>query len=160
MERAKDIFAHLLPDLKLTAISTLVSLPGCQQQSCHADARFGGKQYKKLAGSDFPVSVILAIMEDTELVIWPGSAPVVKDIATRRANAKIHGRTPIKPVTVKIRKGYALVLRQDMAHCGAAYKSLNGRIHLFLDNRRVRRPRDRTFPLKKLMGKFFFPREQ
>ena len=96
-------------------------------------------------------------MDDTELVVWPGSSPIVRDLATRAPGTGTPSHTPIHAVTVKIPKGSALVFPQDIAHCEAAYGHLNGRIHLFLDNPLVARKADETFPLEGQQKGIFLP---
>lgn len=83
------------------------SLPGCEGQPAHTD-------YPPMPGqadADVPLAVLVALMPDTRLCVWPQSR---------------------RPKEVHLLPGDVLVFRGDLVHAGAAYANENVRLHCFL----------------------------
>lgn len=87
-------------------ITAIRSLPGCKQQAEHCDRAMEGS-FAQMRLADVPLSVLWALEDGTRLVV--------------------------EGYEVELRKGEMIIFRGDKCHAGAAYNSMNTRVHAYLD---------------------------
>lgn len=124
----------LYPSLAPKSLVVLHSEPGCAAQKPHAD--YDPRDLIGLADDKVPRGMLIAMDDGTSLDIWPGSYMV--------------SGNPIKKVNISLSRGDVVVFRGDTVHAGAAYKKENTRVHVFLDNPNIYRPRNKTWPIQML----------
>ena len=110
----------LIPTATIFTWVELHSKPHCGQQCAHIDY-----QPHLLEGVNpvrYPIGCLLAIMDDTRLVVWP-TALIMNPITS-----------PIEPIVLILQAGDVVVFRADLVHAGASYDKPNSRLHCFIDN--------------------------
>ena len=140
-EKIPELFSAILklvkglyPSLAPRSLVVLHSQPGCAAQKPHAD--YDPRDLIGLADDKVPRGMLIAMDDGTSLDIWPGSHVVTGN--------------PIKKVNISLSRGDVVVFRGDTIHAGAAYKKENTRVHVYLDNPNIYRPRNETWPIQKL----------
>jgi hypothetical protein len=118
----------------------LRSLPGCTRQLAHSDY-IPDEELLTCSPEERPLLCVLALEENTKLVVWPGSHKL------------FHGRgrtmAPIEPKVVWLAAGDAIVFRGDLIHAGAEYDTENIRLHCYIDSKAVNRYPNRTYIIQK-----------
>ena len=104
---------------RVASVSGLISHAGCQEQPSHCD--FDPKLYAGVPMS--PLGVLVATQSLTSLM---------------RRHLGAMSR-------VDIHRGDAVLFRADFIHAGSAYKSLNFRMHAYLDTEEFVAPMGHTF---------------
>ena len=132
--------AHHVEDFVL-----LRSLPGCKRHAAHTDY-IPDRSLLQCEPRKLPLLVLVALEDQTKLVVWPGSHKVVQG----------RGRAlqPIEPKTILLTRGDALVFRADLVHAGAEYETENLRIHCYIDSDLVKRNPNRTWIIGKHADEF------
>ncbi len=115
--------------------SVLVSNPGCQQQAAHTD--WDTSEFLGDEDSIKPLGVLLALMNNTSLNVWPGSHLLHTKKETLPTRIGMH--------VVELAAGGILLFDGRLVHGGASYSYLNARIHVYLDVPGVIRPKDATW---------------
>jgi len=118
----------------------LRSLPGCSRQAAHTDY-IPDISLLHCEADKLPYLFLLAIEDQTKLVVWPGSHKVVQG----------RGRTidSIGPKILELQAGDAVVFRPDLVHAGAEYQTENLRVHCYIDSDKVKRDPNRTWIIGK-----------
>lgn len=126
----------LSPSHRVNEFVLLRSLPGCSRQAAHTDY-IPDDALLRCPPQDLPLLCLIAIEDETRLVVWPGSHKVVRG----------RGRTllPLEPKMLTLSAGDALVFRADLVHAGAEYTTENLRIHCYIDSETVHRNPNRTW---------------
>eukprot|EP00940_MAST-03C_sp_MAST-3C-sp2_P000850 g850.t1 len=117
-----DIVDKYNPNLTLEDVVALKSAANCSEQKRHAD--YDEKAIRDVPDNEVPLGMIVAIMNETKLKIWPNS----------HRDWKPHVST-----YVTLNAGDILLFRGDLIHAGCRYKNENVRIHGYLDSERVDR---------------------
>lgn len=117
--------AKIVPTHTATAWRVLFSDAGCDEQSPHADFRPTDK-LRRCRDQDFPLSMLIALMPETKLAVWPSSVGWMRDGQQFPIRAK-------KEV-LNLEPGDVLVFRGDLVHAGAAYAKGNFRLFCFLQS--------------------------
>jgi len=128
----KNIRAFLeeqYPNLDVTNMVILKSLPGCQEQAAHCDYE-PTEDMLQASDSEKPCGCLVTLTEGTHICVWPGA--INYGGLTKKRKIDLH-------------PGDVLVFRGDLVHAGGAYTEENYRIHTFLDSRRVSRKKNRTY---------------
>ncbi len=143
-EKVKDFVAqNVNTDLKPTNPVILHSRPGCQPQAAHCDY-VPDEELRAVSDETMPLAMIVCLMPETRLKIWPHSA--------RLATSEPALLTRVKPIPcqeVELDRGDILVFRGDFVHAGSGYKADNYRIHYYLDSPDVSRANNRTWLIHK-----------
>lgn len=118
----------------------LRSLPGCTRQLAHTDY-IPDEELLMSTPETRPFLCVLALEDNTKLVVWPGSQKVIQG----------RGRTmaPIEPKVVFLEAGDAIIFRGDLVHAGAEYDTDNIRLHCYIDSKAVNRNPNRTWIISK-----------
>jgi len=101
----------------------LVSLAGCQEQATHSDFE-PDDAMKDLT----PFSVIVALQNNTTLVVWPYSHRIHYANDAELTRMKISQRK-----VLELQTGDAVIFRGDLIHAGSAYNKRNYRLHCYVD---------------------------
>ena len=128
-------------DRKLTRLSThghstwvvIQSKAGCEEQPAHTD-------YAPQAGlsdDQMPLALLLAVMPNTRLHVWPRSIRLTAD-----SSGTVE---PIAKQTIELEPGDAVLFRGDLVHAGAAYGEDNIRMHCYLPSAEIKRPSNSTW---------------
>ena len=121
---------HIMTDSVL-----LSSLPGCKAQAAHTDY-VPDEALKSTTDDTVPLLFLLALEDKTFLNVWPASHHhIQKDL----------NPSPIHRKTLVLQSGDAVLFRADLVHGGAAYTSVNIRLHAYLDHPSVIRDPNRTW---------------
>lgn len=116
------------PDMYFDGQCLLVSCsPSTEAQDRHADRSVTDDQMSYLercSANCVPLSVILAVGNDSTLRVWPGSHKVLRQISNPSVNCP--NLSPIEMEVVKIPAWHMIVFRQDLVHAGDKYE---GKIH-------------------------------
>ena len=94
-----------------------------------------------------PLSVIVCLMDETTLNVWPKSIGL-----STRADDTLADHEPIKCKVVHLKKGDILAFRGDLVHAGSGYDKDNWRMHAFLDSEMVERKANATWIIHKHAG--------
>lgn len=127
-----DKLSNLSPH-KRSPWVVIQSLAGCQEQPPHTD-------YEPLADlplEEIPLALLLAVMPNTKLHVWPRSIGLNTD-ASRITS-------PIAKQTIELEPGDAVLFRGDLVHAGAAYQQDHLRMHCYLDTATVKRATNATW---------------
>ncbi len=124
------------PDLDPCDFVILHSSAGCAEQLAHCDYEPSDEFHNEMG--DKPMGCLVAIQDNTKLNVWPRSI-----YPKYRKNPEI--LQAIQKECIILNTGDVLFFRGDLVHAGAAYDEDNYRIHCFLDNKRVPRPKNRTW---------------
>lgn len=101
------------------------SLPGCAEQEPHLDYNLE----KLITAVNQPHFCLLALEEETTIVVWPGSHAALR---AHKLGFRIARR--IERVLFSLPRGTLIVINHLLLHAGSAYKTKNIRIHGFLEN--------------------------
>ncbi len=152
------------PHCRTAEKSALYSRRGCNEQVPHVDASLAAtnNMYKQSQQESlFSLSILVAVEDNTRIVVWPGSHRSVHQLV-RLSSAKLKHTAQEPPVIVAkeltLRKGQAIVFRQDLVHAGARYSKPNMRLHIYADNAHAGRAPNATWHLLDEQ-KIFFPRK-
>jgi hypothetical protein len=118
----------------------LRSLPGCERQLAHSDY-IPDEELLSCNAEDRPMLCILALEDNTKLVVWPSSHKVIQ--------GRGRAMPPILPRVVVLQAGDALLFRADLVHAGAEYDQENIRVHCYIDSKAVKRNPNRTWIISK-----------
>jgi hypothetical protein len=118
----------------------LRSLPGCTRQLAHTDY-IPDEELLTSTPETRPLLCVLALEDNTKLVVWPGSHKVIQGRGRSLA--------PIEPRVVRLNAGDAIVFRADLVHAGAEYEEENIRVHCYIDSKAVQRNPNRTWIISK-----------
>jgi len=140
----KPFFAQLDASLKSLAPShqarawVLVhSEAGCAEQTPHADYQ-PTRQLAQASDAEMPLAVLVAVMPQTRLEIWPRSigwmASPEQPLCALRAAKQ----------TLELGVGDVLLFRGDLVHASSADAAEHVRLHCFLDNPAIRRTANKT----------------
>jgi uncharacterized C2H2 Zn-finger protein len=104
---------------KLNLWTLLGALPGCDRQHIHTD--FNGMVYitTPTTGHPYPLSIIIAVENDTKLWLHPGS----------KFGEELDYDTGIM---LHLRRGDGVVFAGRTVHAGAEYDKLNVRLHMYV----------------------------
>lgn len=125
----------MFPEHTPNDMVVLRSDDGCKPQKPHQDYRskdLWPANKPLIANNQIPLGVIVALMDDTYLDVWPAS---IGDVS------KIKG---IKPKRLKFNRGDMVIFRGDLVHGGSSYDNYNIRIHTYMDHPRVKRKANST----------------
>jgi hypothetical protein len=113
------------------------STPGCKRQHAHTDYAYDA-QLRSLANdpSHMPLSLLVALMDDTFLYVWPDSCDIMQ-FPERFGE--------VSPIKLTLNRGDLLLFRADLIHAGSDYDNENVRLHCYLDSPVIRREKNRTF---------------
>lgn len=127
------------PNLIPNNMAVLKSLKGCKKQIAHCDYE-QDLNFATTSDDNIPLICLICIMENTTLDIWKKShrLPVLHSDITD--NIK-----PIPRTTICLNVGDMLVFRGDLVHAGSSYESDNYRVHLFMDSKKIKRNKNRTW---------------
>jgi hypothetical protein len=139
MEFAERNFPKLIP----SNMVILTSKPGCSEQLPHCDYE-PTYEFAKASDAEIPLGCLIAIEDNTKLVIWPYSIKL-SCMPLHLSDEWIKVNGPIAKTEVILQRGDVLVFRGDLIHAGAAYQTNNTRIHVFLDSPVVERQKNRTW---------------
>ncbi len=114
----------------------LHSKKGCRRQQAHTDYEPTGG-ILEVPNEDIPLAAVLALEDNTKLVVWPGS--IGFDFTDFKENDGIE---------LVFNAGDLVVFRGDLVHAGAAYQEENIRLHCYLDHKDVDRKNNRTLLVK------------
>jgi hypothetical protein len=109
------------------------SVTGCQEQPAHTDY----EPQPGLGCEQIPLALLLAVMPDTKLHVWPCSINLNVD-ANRITE-------PILKHTLELQPGDAILFRGDLIHAGAAYDMEHLRMHCYLDSNTTKRATNSTW---------------
>lgn len=115
------------------------SLPGCQDQAAHSDY-CPSEKFQTLKNNQYPLLVIVALMDDTKLNVWPNSIGMINE-----TDKELSKRKPIKCQTMSMNKGDVFVFRADLIHAGSGYDKENHRLHCYLDSEYIKREPNKTW---------------
>lgn len=127
----------LYPSLYPSSPAVIISKANCQRQARHLD--WSGMNSALVSVGciqDAPVSVLIAIQEESTIDIWPKSHLVIQKYMKLKAKNKSKetirqwaaGISKIHAIQESIPKGFMVVFRQDVVHAGSAYRRANKRI--------------------------------
>jgi len=131
--------AKLLPSHCARDWVLVKSKAGCKEQSPHVDF-FATPSLERASDAEMPLVLLVAVMPQTRLVVWPRS------IGWMGEDARLPMRAPKE--TLCLEAGDAVVFRGDLVHAGAAYASDHVRLHCFLDNPKIKRGKNATMHMK------------
>lgn len=130
-------------NIKTSSIPTdpviIHSLSNCQVQAAHCD--YTPNDLKSISNIDIPLSMLLCLMKDTTLRIWPNSS---KLFSVKNNNIDI-----IEPRELKLKPGDIIIFRGDFIHAGSGYENENLRIHYYLDSDKIVRQKNNTWIIRK-----------
>lgn len=122
------------PSHKQDSCVILLSHPNCKEQLPHTD--YGEYTLRGLlqSGDDtrLPLACLVALQDGTAFNVWPFA---IKFDFTRNASKKY------QPIQVVLNAGDMLIFRGDLVHAGAATKTRNVRIHMYMDVEGIERPK-------------------
>jgi hypothetical protein len=130
---ALDKQIALITSHKRSPWVVIQSKAGCQEQPAHTDY----EPQAELDVDQIPLALLLAVMPDTKLHVWPRSIGLSADVS------RITG--PIAKQTIELDPGDAVLFRGDLVHAGAAYSSDHLRMHCYLDSAAAKRSANTTW---------------
>lgn len=133
------ILTHISDELKPADWVAIRSKPGCQDQAAHTDY-VPDLSLAMVQDSFMPLSVLVCLMPETTLNVWPSSIKLTSLTEELLSKAKV-----IHCKVEKLEPGDILVFRGDLVHAGSSYENENIRLHAFLDSPLVPRTPNRTF---------------
>lgn len=145
----KDVDQNIINFLKenysnhiLNEWNIIKSKPGCNIQQAHCD--YVPDQNMSLTDdNDMPLSAIISFMKGTKITIWR------KSIRYSFINSEyIKKSIKIYPEEIYLNPGDILVFRADLVHAGSNYNEENIRLHVYLDNDKVPRTKNRTWIIR------------
>jgi len=90
--------------------------------------RQGREKQLLRANPDKPnLSLLVALQDNTRVVVFPHSHRYFPKVSGGRLSTKIH------PVTVVLNSGHALLFRQNLVHHGAPSTGVNHRVLWYID---------------------------
>lgn len=113
------------------------SRSGCVAQPAHCD--YSPDSLLGLPDKQMPLFVLVALMPNTRLHVWPNSIRLITDARRAQRCAQI------APQTLELAAGDVFVGRADLVHAGAAYAEQHFRLHCFLDTTACQRPPNDTY---------------
>lgn len=117
----------------------LFSDEGCARQRAHTDFCPTPEIQRALRGEGkMPLLVLVALIDETKLDIWPGSTGCLHETSTKK----------LRRQTLELNAGDVLVFRPDLIHAGSAYATANVRLHCYLDATTWRRKSNETFIIR------------
>ena len=125
--------------LKPTNPVILHSRPGCQPQAAHCDY-VPDDSLKTVDDKAMPLAVLIALMPNTRLTVWPDSCRLATKDTEQLASVE-----PIHSQELELNAGDMVIFRGDFIHAGSSYAEDNFRIHYFLDSPFVPRTNNRTW---------------
>ncbi|KAE9051156.1 hypothetical protein PR001_g1718 [Phytophthora rubi] len=108
----------------------LQSLPGGGDQHVHKVFPTFETARAILKKGMVPASVIVALMDDTQLHVYPGCFGATVEQSKRR--------------TLQLNAGEVIVFRGDLVHAGAKHTSLNVRLHCYIQVKGIKQKPDST----------------
>jgi ectoine hydroxylase-related dioxygenase (phytanoyl-CoA dioxygenase family) len=129
------------PRLRFSHAAGLLSRPGCGEQPVHCD--YDVEDLAPLDDRDTPRGMLVALEDDTRLVVYPGS---------HRLWSSVDGKGPVVGTwrhTLQLDAGDVCFFRGDLLHAGATYTKQNVRIHAYLDSELAPRMPGRTWLLSR-----------
>lgn len=130
-------------DLTPTNPVILHSRPGCQPQAAHCDY-VPDDALKAVSDEQMPLAILICLMPNTRLKIWPNSARLATSDPSLLKNVK-----PIACEEAKLNPGDIIIFRGDFVHAGSGYDANNYRIHYYLDSPSIPRVANRTWLINK-----------
>ena len=118
----------------------IYSLPGCGEQAAHCDYT-PSDITANINDELIPLGVLVAIMPDTKINVWPQSNEIHK---YKKAGARKIGK-----VTINMEPGDIFIFRGDTVHAGSNYTHSNYRLHAYMDSPLVLRWPNRTWLINK-----------
>jgi hypothetical protein len=109
--------------IEVGAAVLLYSAPGCQRQALHTDYDTHQMAQELTDGADKPYVVLVAIMDDTQLIIQTNNEEAIVPIPT----------------------GGAIRFSGDVVHAGAAYSMGHTRLHFYAKTSSALEASGRTF---------------
>jgi hypothetical protein len=129
------------PRLRFSHAAGLLSEPGCEEQPLHCD--YDVEDLAPLDDRDTPRGMLVALEDDTKLVLYPGS---------HRLWRSVNGEGPVTGTwrhTLRLDAGDVCFFRGDLLHAGASYTKQNVRMHAYLDSELAPRMPGRTWLLSR-----------
>jgi ectoine hydroxylase-related dioxygenase (phytanoyl-CoA dioxygenase family) len=133
------IQSHVSSVLMPSSWVALHSRPGCQDQAAHCDY-IPSEELTSATDEEMPLSVIVSLMPETRLNVWPNSIRLVS-----ASPDTVEMISPIPCEVIEMGVGDILVFRGDFIHAGSSYTKDNYRLHAFLDSPSVPRTPNRTW---------------
>lgn len=129
-ERVWSKLQKMFPNHTPNDLVVLSSEPGCKEQKAHQD--YLEKDLKKKDGAtpppdEIPLGVIVALMDDTYIDVWPGAIKTLSEAGK------------VKPKRLRFNRGDIVIFRGDLVHAGSAYTKFNMRLHTYMDHPSVKR---------------------
>ena len=125
------------PEKEINDYVILKSKAGCQKQAAHMD--YIPTHALLDSGNKIPLLFLLALEDNTKLLVWPQSHTLHKTIS----------HATISHIEVNLSAGDAIVFRGDLVHAGASYDTDNIRVHVYLDTPEIKRRKNMTYIIHK-----------
>ena len=138
-KRIRSLCKNVLPKSRPNNPVIITSLAGCQEQAPHCD--WNVFEFTGDDGNGCPYGFLLCIDETCRLVVWESSHLIV------RLSKINEDRLPRKKI-IDLKRGDALIFRDDLIHAGGAYETENIRLHCYLDPIGTTRKTNQTFPFR------------
>lgn len=121
----------MFPEHDANDMSVLFSIAGGNIQAAHAD--YPTDKFRNNNNYDtIPLGVLVGLQDDTVIDLWPGAIEGGKDCED------------VDPIRLHYNAGDIVIFRGDLTHAGAPFDHNNVRLHMYLDNPSVTRPKDHT----------------